>query len=292
VNIHDLQGLGYNSVKAIAQRDVPVVYTLHDLGLACVKMSMFVNGRECQRYCQVCRITAEVKFNYLKRIKKLAFISPSSANLEKLKSLLPISDFPSYRVLNPNEYPVPRVQRKPGKRLRLLYVGRLHQSKGLDVVLQALLRLDRRDDFTLRVLGSGPDEVALRETYGGHSWIRFEGHVSLQDVADRMANSDLLLVPSLWLENSPGVVIQALGLGLPVMGSDKGGIPELVRPNENGLLVEAGNVDAWGEAISAIIADPARLEPLRLNAESGASQFAKPTIAQQALTIFEDLVRR
>jgi len=52
---------------------------------------------------------------------------------------------------------------------------------------------------------------------------------SQQQVMDLMANSDVLCVPSIWIENSPGVVIQALGIGLPVLGSDRGGITSLVR---------------------------------------------------------------
>ncbi|MGL1442066.1 glycosyltransferase, partial [Vibrio parahaemolyticus] len=84
-------------------------------------------------------------------------------------------------------------------------------------------------------------------------------HVPLQTVADEMANSDLLLVPSLWKENSPGVVFQALGTGLPIMASDRGGLPELVVPGENGFLVSAGDASAWTKAIDAVLAAPQQL---------------------------------
>jgi len=286
VALHYIQGLGYNGLKAIGRRNIPAVFTLHDLGLACVKMAMFSDGKECAGHCAPCKATAKVKLGYLRHIERLGFISPSSANLEKLKTLQPIGDYPCYRALNANRYPVPRTVHEPADHIRILYVGRLHSSKGLDVALQALDKLgDRR--FTLTILGNGPAEAEWRQSYGSRPWIRFGGHLPQQDVADQMAASDLLLVPSIWLENSPGVVIQALGVGLPVMGSDKGGIPELVQPGVNGMLVEAGNVVAWTEALAAVLDHPERLAPLRQNALASADAFAKPVLAGRIFSIFE-----
>jgi len=77
-------------------------------------------------------------------------------------------------------------------------------------------------DFTLKMVGTGPEAETLRERYAGQGWISFTGHVPADQVPEIMADSDLLFVPSIWLENSPGVVIQALGLSLPVMGCEPG----------------------------------------------------------------------
>lgn len=290
VNIQYIQGLGYNAMTAIGRRGIPAVFTLHDLGLTCVRMSMFVDGKECNGLCTPCRASAGVKMRYLRSMEHLGFISPSAANLQKLQSFQPVGDYPCHRVLNPNEYPSPTVGREETDTVRLLYVGRLHSSKGVQVLLEALDGLDPALDFTLDILGSGPDEAEWRARYGDKPWARFAGHVSLQDVADRMENSDLLLVPSIWNENSPGVIIQALIQGLPVMGSDKGGIPELVQHGENGLLVEAGSVSAWRTAIVGLLADPAQLAPLRANALAATGRFAKTTLSHEALSVFEKIL--
>ena len=180
--------------------------------------------------------------------------------------------------------------RTVGDRLRLLYVGRMHDAKGVDVVLRALDDMGDAGPFSLELLGSGPHEAEWRAAFADRPWVHFSGHVSRQHVADRMVQSDLLLVPSIWNENSPGVVIQALGLGLPVMASDKGGIPELVQHQVNGLLVEPGNVAAWKQALAAVIANPALLEPLRLAASADAQRFAKPALAQEILTFFRRIM--
>ena len=78
-----------------------------------------------------------------------------------------------------------------------------------------------------------------------------------------MVNSDILCIPSIWAENSPGVVIHALSLGLPVIGSDKAGIPELVEHGKNGLLVPPGDKLAWQVALERILQDPRCLIPWR-----------------------------
>jgi glycosyltransferase involved in cell wall biosynthesis len=79
-----------------------------------------------------------------------------------------------------------------------------------------------------------------------------------QDISNIMVNSDILCIPSIWAENSPGVVIHALSLGLPVIGSDKAGIPELVEDGKNGLLVPPGDMLAWQVALERIL-DPGAL---------------------------------
>jgi glycosyltransferase involved in cell wall biosynthesis len=289
VNIQYIQGIGYNALTAIGRRGIPAVFTLHDLGLACVRMSMFVDGRECDGLCKPCHASAGVKMRYLRSMGRLGFISPSTANLEKLQAFQPVGEYPCYRVLNANEYPRPAVARRPADHVRLLYVGRLHSSKGVDVAIEALDGLDPAAGFTLDILGAGPDEAQWRTRYGDRPWIRFAGHVSLQEVADRMENSDALLVPSIWNENSPGVVIQALAQGLPVIGSAKGGIPELVEHDRNGLLVEPGDVDAWRAALAGVIADRSLLEPLREHALATAGRFAKPALSREALAVFEQI---
>lgn len=289
VNVHYLQGLGYNGLKVLGARDLPTAYTLHDIGLACVKMSMFSGGRECEGLCTTCALSAKVKRSYIESVPRIGFISPSRANLDRLSSLQPIEPYPRAHILNATRYPKPTVEREPSDKLRLLYVGRIDTTKGVDLLLQAVTPLAETHDFHLKIVGTGPIEGALRETYAGKPWVEFTGHVPLQAATDAMATSDMLMIPSIWLENSPGVVIQALGVGLPVMGSDKGGIPELVSHGVNGLLVPPGDVEAWRNAIRGVLDNPAQLEAYRQNAGSRAAEFDQDYLARKVLAFFEEV---
>ena len=84
------------------------------------------------------------------------------------------------------------------------------------------------------------------------SRISFEAPVSRDDLASVMSDYDALVVPSLWLETGPLVVLEAQAAGLFVLGSRLGGIAELVDENDAGELVEAGDVAAWAASIERL----------------------------------------
>lgn len=292
VNVHILQGLGYPALLETARRRIPVNYVLPDLGLACVRMSMFRRGKDCVQQCTGCRLSSWYKSKLVQRQEEISFVSPSHANLETLSRFFPVRNYRSTSILNPNAYPKPRVERSSAPGLRLLYAGRIHESKGVDLLLQAVDRLADRHAVTLSIAGKGQQEAELRETYGGKPWCRFLGFLSQGDLADEMMRSDLLCIPSIWAENSPGVVIQALGLGLPVLGSNWGGIPELVHDGENGRLVTESTADAWAVAIENCILHPEELEQWRAKALAQAQDFDQDAIGARLLAWMKETAFR
>jgi glycosyltransferase involved in cell wall biosynthesis len=76
-----------------------------------------------------------------------------------------------------------------------------------------------------------------------------------------------------------------------VMGSNKGGIPELVLEGENGVLVPPGDVEAWRAALRGILEDPARLAVLRDNARRRAHEFEQDTLGNRLVSFFETVMR-
>ncbi|HEV3192445.1 MAG TPA: glycosyltransferase, partial [Polyangiaceae bacterium] len=141
VLVHLLPGVGYNALEELGGRDIPVVYFLHDLGLACVKMSMFRAGKQCAGQCALCAVTSHHKASILSRIRRLGFCSPSRANLDRVCELVPIGQRPRAAILNANAYPRPTGARTPSDTMRLVYVGRLHATKGVDLLLDSIARL-------------------------------------------------------------------------------------------------------------------------------------------------------
>jgi glycosyltransferase involved in cell wall biosynthesis len=102
-----------------------------------------------------------------------------------------------------------------------------------------------------------------------------------------MEDSDLLLTPSLWFENSPLVVYQALHLGLPVMASRMGGLPELIEDDRNGALVPPGNESAWSARLLSVILNPALLDRWRNGAESRSDLLSIDGCGERVLELFE-----
>jgi glycosyltransferase involved in cell wall biosynthesis len=156
--------------------------------------------------------------------------------------------------------------------LNLLYLGRWTPLKGIDVVVRAIRRLPSNLGVHLAIHaipGGNPEltyEEKVRAIAAGDPRISIKAPVSRDDLGSLLSQYDALVVPSVWLETGPLVVLEAQAAGLFVLGSRLGGIAELVDEPHGGELVEAGNVAAWSTAIEGLIrkyADGALLRPGR-----------------------------
>lgn len=148
-------------------------------------------------------------------------------------------------------------------RLRIGFVGTLVWHKGVHVLIDAALRL--RGQFELRIHGDTtvfPDYVAaLRQSTAGQPVVFSQGF-DRDRVADVYGDLDVLVVPSLWPENSPLVIHEAFMHGVPVVAARVGGIPELVVHDVNGLLYEPFDAGALAASLQRLIDTPHLLAEL------------------------------
>jgi glycosyltransferase involved in cell wall biosynthesis len=136
--------------------------------------------------------------------------------------------------------------------LRLVYIGRWDPVKGVDTVVRAVRALPGEMGVLLTIHGVSGDvdyERRVRRIAGGDRRIVFASPLGRGEVAAAMVRHDVLVVPSVWLETGPLVVLEAQATGIYVLGSHLGGIAELAGKEPGGELVEAGSVGAWTEAI-------------------------------------------
>ena len=169
---------------------------------------------------------------------RIGFSSPSQANIDTLARFFPVKKYPNAAILNPNEYPKPSRPRDAAiSKFRILYVGRIHETKGVDMLLAVGERLAQLYPIEMHVIGNGPLLEQVQAQYRDANWCRIHGFLTQQEIANHMVDSDIMCVPSIWAENSPGVVVHANQVALPTLGSRKGGIPELVDDGATGALV-------------------------------------------------------
>jgi glycosyltransferase involved in cell wall biosynthesis len=136
---------------------------------------------------------------------------------------------------------------------RLGAIASLTEKKGHEVLLRAVARLrQNRVGCSLVIAGEGPDRErleALSRKLGLAAHVHFLGHVS--NPADVVAAVDLFVLPSL-VEGLPLALLEAMYAGKPCIATSVGGVPEVIRSGENGLLVPAGNEIALADAIAAL----------------------------------------
>ena len=152
--------------------------------------------------------------------------------------------------------PGPAAPRVAKPRRRVGFVGTLAPHKGAEALVRAFRGLDGAD-LTLDLHGGLTTHPAyveeLRRMAAGDPRIRFHGPFPEGEQSRVLASIDLLVLPSLWWENSPLTVLEALAAGIPVVTSATGGLPEIVAHGDTGLLVPAGDVEALRQALQDVI---------------------------------------
>lgn len=205
-----------------------------------------------------------------------AVVAPS----QFLAAMFVRNGFPAARIavvpygLEPGRI-VPLPAARPRTPLRLAFCGVLSPWKAAHVAVAAVRW--SKAPVTLAVHGRLEEPMfadyirRLRETAGDDPRITFPGPYDAAQAPAVFAGMDALVVPSTWYENTPFVVLEAFAAGVPVLASDLGGLREVVRDGDNGLLFRAGDAASLRAAIERLVAEPGlygRLTPL-----------APPTIA-------------
>jgi len=160
--------------------------------------------------------------------------------------------------------PEPRV---PDGVLSVGYLGQIEPLKGVDVAVRALLSLDRAAPIHLRIHGPLEKNVsyarALQQAAQGDERIRLLGAYRREQLADILAGLDIVIVPSLWYENTPLVIGEAFAARRPVLATNLGGLSEAVQHGVNGLLFERGDAAGAADAMRRLIDEPGLLARLR-----------------------------
>ncbi|MEO1294778.1 MAG: glycosyltransferase [Cyanobacteria bacterium J06636_16] len=150
--------------------------------------------------------------------------------------------------------------------VRIAFLGRWNKTKGIHILVDALERVPPELNLKLYIHGIQQDdkyrqEMIERARENDH--IQICPQVPRHELRSTLARYDVLAVPSQWLETGPLVVPEAHSVGIPVIGSNLGGIAERVHHNVDGLLVKAHDPKAWAKAFTRLVSEPSLLESLR-----------------------------
>jgi glycosyltransferase involved in cell wall biosynthesis len=183
----------------------------------------------------------------------------------------------------------------------LLFVGRLVERKGVQLLLDALASLPAARRPVLHVVGDGPDRARLEERARrlelGAGAV-FHGFVAKDELQRRLSTCDAFVLPAVVdakgdTEGLGVVLIEAMSYARPVIASAAGGIVDIVEDGRNGFLVPPGDADALAEAIGRMMEDPARARALGLQGrEDAAARFSWDAIADRLAEIYRTVAKR
>jgi glycosyltransferase involved in cell wall biosynthesis len=170
----------------------------------------------------------------------------------------------------------------------LVFAGRLSVQKSVDVALRALTQLE---GLSLVLAGDGPDAEKLRRLaadLGLDGRARFLGAQPRDVVFELLRAADAVVLSSSW-ENFPHVVVEALAVGTPVVATATGGVTEIVRDGENGLLVPPGDPEALAGSIRRLFDDDALRARLAERAPASVERFSPQRVYHRLEAILSEV---
>lgn len=264
VHLHNIHSyLSPIVAKQAHEHGCRVVWTMHDYKLLCPVYSCLRDGRPCRdcvehpldvvnHRCMKRSLPASIaalleatQWNSQRLMQWVdTFVCPSEFMARQLLS----AEIPGSKIaVLHNAMPAERIDSSPlpvGRADYCCYVGRLSHEKGIDTLAQAASRLP----FTLKVAGDGPLADELRHRYAHVSNIEWLGRLDAPQVATLLRLARFSVIPSEWWENCPLGVIESLCAGTPVVGTQMGGIPELLD-DACGVITDPGDPDGLAKAM-------------------------------------------
>jgi glycosyltransferase involved in cell wall biosynthesis len=181
--------------------------------------------------------------------------------------------------------------RNEGSNTKIGFLGRLDRSKGADVLIDAFKKLsDAVPNVQLEIVGKGVKEETLREqvrSLGLCDNVLFKGLIPYNRVLHFLASINFLVVPSR-MDNLPTVVLEALSVATPVVGSNAGGIPDMIIPGYNGLLFESEDAQDLFQKMKRLLCGKEERDLMSVNARK---MFEEKYCMDKHCERFEKLIK-
>lgn len=297
-------------LKVLKKHNIPIVWTMHDYHLICPNYKLFTQGAICER-CKIHKYHNCFKYKCIKDTSSLSFLAMLEMYLHKivLRSYKYIdlfiapSQFMAKKLIEwgingeqvkhvYNSITIPSLAKTEELGEGLIYFGRLGMEKGLFVLLEAMKNLP---DIKLKLIGEGPERLEIENYIKDNKLnnVSIQGHLlDKNKLFELVQNSRLVILPSIWYENNPIAILEAFALGTAVIGSNVGGIPELIKDGQTGFLFELGNAVDLVKKIKDNYNNLALLQTIEANARKLATEeFNAQKHYEEIINIYNKLVK-
>lgn len=246
IHTNSLSGLSFYIWYLAKKKNIPVIHTIRDYSLYSprgvyekrtnrgfiYKFYLKLHQQCCRHFSKyVDSVTAPSEFTldifrenkFFKNAKKKVCVVNS---VEYDKDLLEKNI--SYQQSKNNSYTT------------YLFVGRLLKIKGIEHLIESFKEINN-PNYRLVICGDGDMQEYVTKAAADDIRIKYKGKLEKKELEKEYLNADILIIPSIWSEPFGRVVIEANLFGLPVIASNQGGIPEIIKTMKSGILYEAGN---------------------------------------------------
>ena len=276
MHVHNTFAAASPSVyDAGVDRGVPVVQTLHNYRLVCPVATLFRDGRPCTDCVGRGLPWPGVVHACVRGSRSLSLVAAATLGISRARGTLTrrialylaLTQFQRDQMIA-GGLPVNRIRVLPnflirdpgassGERRGVVFAGRLAAEKGVEVLLDAASLVPG----VVSVIGDGPLAPAAQAANAAGA-IRYQGRLSRPDVIDKIRRSIALVIPSVWFEGFPLVLLEAYASAIPVIASGIGSLGELVEHGTTGLVAGPGDPPALAARIQWAVDHPERMREM------------------------------
>jgi glycosyltransferase involved in cell wall biosynthesis len=282
VHTNNIAGFSVSIWQLARNRKIPLVHTLRDYYLICPrKYIMFRNGQNCQNPCRDCKAYSLPKRHISNSVD--AVIGISQFILDHHLKLNYFNQVSIQKVIY-NSYQAAITSPDKSSCLRLGFLGRIDETKGFDMLLKTLEKLTNKN-WELKV-GSQVTEEEIKTYENRYPFpnVHYLGYVKPEAF---FAQIDLLIAPSLWQEPLGRIVLEAYTHGVPVIGSNRGGIPEIIESGKTGFVFDPSQEESLAGAINKFLNNPKLAVEMGNNALKKSQEFTPTKILQAYLDVYQ-----
>ena len=294
VMTHNLQGFSTAVMPAVKRAATPLVHMPHDYALLCAQTALWRGGRGCgfrAERCMGCRLLTAPRRRHLAAVDAVISVSRSLLDMHRLHGLF--EDVPAtviHNALRPSLRIRERIATRSDREIFTFgYLGRVELSKGIETLLAAAAKLEADGvRFRLRVAGRANDNYleALRQRWP----LKSVEYVGFVDAAHFLGGIDTLVFPSEWLEALGNGVFEAYSQGVPVIGSDCGGIPESIDDGVTGFVFAAGDSAALERRMRQLLVESDLHHAMSVAALTRAREYLAPKRAAEYVAFLEEVL--
>lgn len=311
VHINNFQRqLSASIIKAIKEKNIPIVFTAHDMNAICPASAMLYKGQ----ICEDC-----IKYGYKSCIKK------SCIKDSKLKSILGVLEIQYYKIqsiykkidyiIAPSEFIKKQLIKGKLKYNKIetihnfvletnnnenikdegyaFYFGRLSIEKG---ILNLVKSIKDIKNGKLIIAGDGPERNNIENYIKNNNLenkVELVGYLNQEEVRKYILGAKFIVVPSIWYENCPYSILETMEIGKPIIGSQIGGIPELVEDGKNGFIYKFDSINELKEKMMILFENQELVD--KFSAESRKlfeKKYSSKIYYNRIKELYEELIGR
>lgn len=297
--------IGNDIYEFLAKKKIPIVQTLHNFRFLCPAGLLMDNKNQICEKCLhgnfiPCFKKKCYQHSYIKSLVMQWYVKGGRKNvLQYVDTFIALNPYYKQKfieagfvenkiVIKPNFINSDNIKLSEEDGEYALFVGRLSPEKGLEILIKAFSKLS----FPLKIAGVGDESymLELKQLAKGNPNIEFVGFIDGEKKQGLLNNCSFVIVPSIWYENFPVTILEAYSFGKPVIASNIGGLPYLVKDKETGLLFEASSDEDLTRMVKDIILDKLYLSMGKTARYILEENFSDQTNVKQLVGIYESLI--